>query len=966
MPPTTVEIRGIPVQFPVSPYECQLKYMGSVIDALNGGDNALLESPTGTGKTLSLLCSVMAWARHQEESDAKPSKVFYTSRTHAQLKQVMREYRKTEYGKIRIGTTDEDAGSLEDSTVLGSRDQLCIHPRAVGITNSSKNTLCKALRDNKECRYYDNLEKFRQRGGLESCYNKKGDDPKGRKEGRTFTADIEDLAAAGRAHNFCPFFYSRKKAHSSKLTFMPYNYLIDPAIRKTLDIKLEDAILIVDEAHNIADNTASTASFQVNTIQLAGCVSELERATTSVSKNDELTPREAGQLCTEFDSVSQKILKLIAWLEFLTKKNGIDTKENPLSQPGRSILDVLEEMKITAATSAAVKKAIAELAREAEIKGSKQDKPGLEALQTFLDGVYRYSEPELEQYFITVLFEESTRNMETKYTRNNVAAPSVLALWCMDAGVAMRKIMSPNGDIPGPRSLLITSGTMTPLEHFAAELGVPFAVQLQSSHVISQSQLFPLVVTNYDSVRLQSSYQNRKSGSYLTSLGRAMVDIFSTTPDGVLVFFQSFAFMKEVVGAWKRPQSYDSGHTVYDVLLSRKYIFEERNSQESQSQLREYRTMIDEGTAASIFAVFRGKIAEGMDFPDRYARAVCLCGVPYAALGDTKIKLKREYLDKKHSNKNNANIPTISGSAWYQLNAVRALNQAVGRVIRHAGDYGAVFLLDDRYDNQSLKSQLPSWVGGHMKTTDSLPDTIKVIRSFFNMNSLNFSGRTAAIQSSLSSSNPPGGSSLVKLTPKNDEVEKESQNSAASAVAFLNAHRYDEALSRDPEVKRRKSRLQRTESIKSGWGASSAKEFNDAQAGGGDQSPTSTDIPIKKGLGLKIGSVASSEVIRYKIPEYKDAITKMFSSEEVNIWKNLLKEFCEVVKSRGRVEHFLSTRFVPWCCDVMIKTGATKSFIRSQVIFLPPSTKELYLKTVEEYMGRSHGGKRKQPEEDKE
>jgi hypothetical protein len=62
-PPTTVEIRGIPVHFPFRPYDCQVTYMTKVIQALQQSENALLESPTGTGKTLCLLCATLAFQK---------------------------------------------------------------------------------------------------------------------------------------------------------------------------------------------------------------------------------------------------------------------------------------------------------------------------------------------------------------------------------------------------------------------------------------------------------------------------------------------------------------------------------------------------------------------------------------------------------------------------------------------------------------------------------------------------------------------------------------------------------------------------------------------------------------------------------------------------------------------------------------------------------------------------------------
>jgi len=105
-----------------------------------------------------------------------------------------------------------------------------------------------------------------------------------------------------------------------------------------------------------------------------------------------------------------------------------------------------------------------------------------------------------------------------------------------------------------------------------------------------------------------------------------------------------------------------------------------------------------------MLAVCRGKVSEGLDFTDNNARAVVCIGIPFPNFKDTQVELKREYNDKKSST-----TRVLNGSEWYEIQAFRALNQALGRCIRHKADWGAILLVDDRF------SKIPRYVNGLSK-----------------------------------------------------------------------------------------------------------------------------------------------------------------------------------------------------------------------------------------------------------
>lgn len=139
--------------------------------------------------------------------------------------------------------------------------------------------------------------------------------------------------------------------------------------------------------------------------------------------------------------------------------------------------------------------------------------------------------------------------------------------------------------------------------------------------------------------------------------------------------------------------------------------------------------------------VCRGRISEGLDFSDNAARCVIIVGIPYPQMTDPRVILKKEFLDLKIMRKrreahdtgalNNFQMMNLSGKDWYQQQATRAVNQAIGRVIRHVQDYGSILLFDSRYLWQSNRSQISGWLRNGIKTPVDYGATDLLLRCFF-------------------------------------------------------------------------------------------------------------------------------------------------------------------------------------------------------------------------------------------
>jgi Rad3-related DNA helicase len=89
--------------------------------------------------------------------------------------------------------------------------------------------------------------------------------------------DIEELHEIGKKGMICPYFANKDRVTGADIIFMPYNYLIDEKIRENFDIRYENACIIFDEAHNVAQCAEDVTSFELKTKLLEGVVVELQK-----------------------------------------------------------------------------------------------------------------------------------------------------------------------------------------------------------------------------------------------------------------------------------------------------------------------------------------------------------------------------------------------------------------------------------------------------------------------------------------------------------------------------------------------------------------------------------------------------------------------------------------------------------------------------------------------------------------
>lgn len=273
----------------------------------------------------------------------------------------------------------------------------------------------------------------------------------------------------------------------------------------------------------------------------------------------------------------------------------------------------------------------------------------------------------------------------------------ILHFTCLDAAIAIKPVFDRFS------SVIITSGTLSPLEMYPKMLGFTTVLQESYSMTLARRSFLPMIVTRgSDQAQISSSFQIRNDPGVVRNYGNLLLEFSRITPDGIVVFFPSYLYMESIISMWQ-------GMGILDSIWNYKLILVETpDSQESSLALETYRTACCNGRGAILLCVARGKVSEGIDFDHHYGRAVICIGVPFQYTESRILKARLEFLRENYR---------IRENDFLSFDAMRHSAQCLGRVLRGKDDYGVMVLADRRF--QKKRNQLPKWISQNMLESET-------------------------------------------------------------------------------------------------------------------------------------------------------------------------------------------------------------------------------------------------------
>ena len=600
--------------FPYPPRPNQLQFVKLVEEVAQKKGHLVLESGTGTGKTVCALSGTI------QEALATGRKVLYLTRTNSQEEQVVRELRRINektpvFGLAIQGRQVTCPLIRRDQELKGGNPEelsrICGEKKKKVLTNQPGG-----------CRFYAELVNVDHQEVESYC--------------RANLPTAEEFVRYCDSRNVCPHELMKEMVSSATVVAAPYAYFFMPFIRHSLldwmGVRLEELIVIIDEAHNIPDYTRDIESFELSRTLLDLVQKEV----------DEYGDPEILQGVSIMDMVIE-LRKLLqgALDEYLIEEDGLI----PPSFLEEGLMSGFTASSRALEIAAKALMEHGEIVREQRIEQNRLPRSYIFSMGAFLSRWFATD----EWTFVKLIV-----GGDNPYFK----------AYCLDPIVTTSVLLGCGGTVH-------MSGTLSPLAEYRDSIGLPSGTVMRMFPSPFPKENRAVFYTENVTTKFEEMAQDDE---IIPRMEETVVQLCNVVKKNTVIFFPSYSLMERFLA---------------DKILTRirrKVMLEERGM--AQAELMDVVTRFkgEAETGAVLFSVVGGRISEGIDFPDKELQLAVIIGVPYPKPTARQRALMHYYERKFYKGwEITVKAPTS-----------RKMLQAIGRLIRTETDIGAAVILDRR------------------------------------------------------------------------------------------------------------------------------------------------------------------------------------------------------------------------------------------------------------------------------
>ncbi|XP_014666749.1 PREDICTED: TFIIH basal transcription factor complex helicase XPD subunit-like [Priapulus caudatus] len=454
---------------------------------LDAKGHGVLEMPSGTGKTISLLALIVAYIK---QKPGELTKLIYCSRTVPEIEKCVEELRRL----LKYYEKENSEKQPFLALALTSRKNLCIHPEVSqdrngkvvdGKCHSLTASYIRERHKHEEsvpvCRFYENFDAHGRETTLPpGVYN------------------LDDLKEYGRDHEYCPYFLARYSITHANIIVYSYHYLLDPKIAELVSKEFsKKSVVVFDEAHNIDNVCIESMSVRIRRRTLDKCAQNLDTLKRGVDKIKE----------TDINRLKEEYGRLVDGL-----KNAKVAKETDIQLSNPVVPDeILEEA----------------------IPGSIRN---AEHFVAFLKRFVEYIKTRLRSQHVV----SESPPAFLKDCHSKVCIDRKPLRFCSERLRSLLWTLE-LADLSDFSPLMLVANFATLVSTYAKGFIIIIEPFEDGLKIVSRGN---------DQVSITSKFETREDIAVIRNYGNLLSDMAAIVPDGIVGFFTSYSYMENIVASW--------------------------------------------------------------------------------------------------------------------------------------------------------------------------------------------------------------------------------------------------------------------------------------------------------------------------------------------------------------------------------------------------------------------------------